>query len=339
VLQVDPERPEPEAIDLAVAVLRRGGLAAFPTETVYGLGADATSPAAIEGIFAAKGRSRNNPLIVHGDDIPMVRSAVRSWTRQCSALAERFWPGPLTFVLPRTEIIPDTVTAGLDTVGIRVPDHAVARSLLRSFGRPVAAPSANRSLGVSPTRAEHVMKDLDGRVDLVLDAGPTPLGIESTVLDMTSDPPRLLRPGAISAGQIVQVLGTDVLIPSAPAPAEDSALSSPGRMEVHYAPRTEITLIDAEQITTLHLPKGQRFGLIVTGHDVPPGAGSLAARVDWQDPVLAARELYETLHAWDELSLAGIYVVLPPPDDAWRAVRDRLWRASRRWARAGLSPQ
>jgi L-threonylcarbamoyladenylate synthase len=139
------------------------------------------------------------------------------------------------------------------------------------------------------------------------------------------------------------VLGTDVLIPSAPAPAsalaEGSALSSPGRMEVHYAPHTEMMLIDAEQITTLSWPSGQRFGLIVAGHDVPPGAGSPAARVDWQDPVLAARELYETLHAWDEMSLAGIYVVLPPPDDAWRAVRDRLWRASRRWARAGLSPQ
>ncbi len=175
-------------------MLRRGGLVAFATETVYGLGADATDPAAVTGIFEAKGRPAVNPLIVHADGLEMARSCVASWPEEARILAEACWPGPLTLVLPRSARIPNVVTAGRETVGIRVPDTRVARLLIARTGRPVAAPSANRSTGISPTLARHVLKDLDGRIDLILDSGPTALGLESTVVDLSRDSPRLLRP-------------------------------------------------------------------------------------------------------------------------------------------------
>jgi L-threonylcarbamoyladenylate synthase len=328
--------PEPEAIEEAAAVLRRGGLVAFPTETVYGLGADATDEAAVRKIFEAKGRPATNPLIVHAADAEGVRPSVSQWPRAAEVLASAFWPGPLTLVLPRSNLIPDAVTAGAGTVGVRVPDNRVAQRLLAHFGRPVAAPSANRSTGVSPTTAAHVLKDLGGQVELILDAGPTPVGIESTVLDLTSDPPRVLRPGAITAGQIGRVLGVEVA-GVARSSAPGSPFTSPGQMEVHYAPRAVVSLVDPATIGEQPWPTADRpYGLIVAGHDVPAGVGLPRFRVDWHDPIEAARDLYSTLHQWDEAGLPFVYVVLPPAEDRWLAVRDRLWRASRRWARGGV---
>ena len=320
-----------DAIDEAADVLRRGGLVAFPTETVYGLGADATSPEAVARIFEAKGRPSNNPLIVHGPDADALRGSVSDWPDAADALADRFWPGPLTIVLPRSRSIPDAVTAGRGTVGVRVPDCPPAIALLRRTGRPVAAPSANRSTGVSPTRAEHVRADLDGRIDLILDGGPTSVGLESTVLDLTADPPRLLRPGAVTVGQLEMVLGRRIAV-SAVVGGAGSALSSPGQMAVHYAPRTPVVLLDSDP-AAFDWPGVGAYGLIVAGRDVPAGVGRPRARVDWPRPDEAARALYETLRTWDDGGLDAIFVVLPPADDAWRAVRDRLWRASRRWAR------
>ncbi len=248
VLTVDRAQPDPAALEEAAEVLRRGGLVAFPTETVYGLGADATNPEAVARIFEAKGRPSTNPLIVHGWDIKTVRTAVNGWPVSAAKLAQRFWPGPLTFVLPRSRLIPDIVTAGQETVGTRVPDDLVACALLQRFGGLVAAPSANRSTRVSPSTAQHVLKDLDGRVDLILDAGPTCVGIESTVLDLTSHPPRLLRPGAITAGEIGDRLKLTVATPEHLVADPGFAQTSPGQQELHYAPRALITLKTLEHV-------------------------------------------------------------------------------------------
>ena len=202
VLVVDFADPDPALLDLAAQVLLSGGLAAFATETVYGLGAIATQPAAVARIFAVKGRPAFNPLIVHVADIEQARQCAREWPEQAQRLAAQFWPGPLTLVLRRTAVIPDLVTAGKDTVALRAPAGAVARGLIERVRQPVAAPSANRSNAISPTRAEHVLADLDGQIDVVIDSGPTTLGLESTVLDLTGEFPRLLRPGPISRSDL-----------------------------------------------------------------------------------------------------------------------------------------
>ncbi|MFW6201455.1 MAG: L-threonylcarbamoyladenylate synthase, partial [Gemmatimonadota bacterium] len=198
VLTVDPESPDPAAIDRAARALREGRLIAFPTETVYGLGADALDADAVRRIFEAKERPPRNPLIVHVADAAAARGLVERWPPAAGRLADAFWPGPLTLVLPKRPEVPDEVTAGLPTVAVRVPSHPVARALLLAAGVPVAAPSANPFTGVSPTTARHVQSGLADRIDLVLDAGPTPVGIESTVVDLSGPKPRLLRPGMIS---------------------------------------------------------------------------------------------------------------------------------------------
>src|SRR5579872_2410044 len=195
------------AIDRAAELLRAGRLVAFPTETVYGLGAKALSAEAVARIFAAKGRPAYNPVIVHVSDAGAAQELVADWPDIADRLAAAFWPGPLTLVLPKSLLVPDEVTAGSQTVAVRVPSHAVALALLRAAGAPVAAPSANRSMLLSPTTAEHVLEGLDGRIDAVLDAGPAPGGIESTVIGLADSPPRLLRPGLISPAQIEAVIG------------------------------------------------------------------------------------------------------------------------------------
>jgi L-threonylcarbamoyladenylate synthase len=332
IVPVDRDRPDLGAIDAAVAILRAGGLVAFPTETVYGLGADASNPDAVARIYEAKGRPSNNPLIVHGHDVNDVREAVSRWPTLAATLAQRFWPGPLTLVLPRAPNISDAITGGRETVGVRIPDGSVAQSLLQRFGGLIAAPSANRSTGVSPTRAEHVLKDLAGRIDMILDAGPTPVGIESTVLDLSGDAPRILRPGAITARQL-GCMPVEEIETSTIAMNDSEAMSSPGQMEVHYAPRAIVRLLDPQDKGTPPWPAAGRYGLIVAGHEFPGDSFSPTVRLDWDDPAVAARELYATLHEWDDEGIEAIYVVLPPNVDAWRAVRDRLWRASRLWAR------
>src|SRR5437763_8542920 len=226
------------AIASAADVLRSGGLVAFPTETVYGLGANALDADAVGRIFAAKGRPAANPIIVHVADAAGVGAVVADWPDAAARLAERFWPGPLTLVLPKRDAVPDVVTAGGPTVAVRVPAHPVAHALLRAAGVPVAAPSANRSSELSPTTAGHVLHGLGGRIDLILDAGPCPGGIESTVLDVTNDPPRLLRPGLVTPAQIEAVIGP---IQRFGEPA-GSVLRSPGLLAKHYAPRAPLEL-------------------------------------------------------------------------------------------------
>ena len=316
-----------QSIESAVAVLRRGGLVAFPTETVYGLGADATNRDAVGRIFAAKGRPPTNPLIVHVADAATARRFAQTWPLAASQLAERFWPGPLTLVLPKTPDIVDEVTAGLPTVGLRVPDHPLALELLRTFGGPVAAPSANRSNRVSPTTADHVRDELGDAVDLVLDGGPCAVGIESTVLDLSGDKPTILRPGSVSRQQIEHVVGTVEV--AAPVDAPATAAPSPGRQPVHYAPQTPAVRFETPQ-RDLILPEtdGQPNGILVLSPlKVFKKWGSIIAMPN--DPPEYARRLYAVLRELDGMGLHTIYIEVPPDVPEWSALRDRVVRATR----------
>ena len=239
---IDADDPEPEIIDEAAAILSQGGLVAFATETVYGLGAVATDALAVARIFEAKGRPSFNPLIVHVAGIDHARTFTTAWTETAQRLAERFWPGPLTLIVPKTSAIPDIVTAGGPSVGLRVPSPNVARALIARVGAPLAAPSANRSNRISPTCAAHVLTDLDGRIDLILDSGPTTVGLESTVLDLTTTPARVLRPGPIGWSELAPFFKEGTLAaPTIPDGQTAERPSSPGMLAVHYAPRTSRT--------------------------------------------------------------------------------------------------
>jgi L-threonylcarbamoyladenylate synthase len=325
VLTIDPANPDPAALRAAAAVVRGGGLVAFPTETVYGLGANALDPASIRLIFAAKGRPPTNPLIVHVADGGMLARVVATWPDPARALAARFWPGPLTVVLPKGEAVPAEVTGGGPTVAVRMPAHPVALGLIREAGVPVAAPSANRSSEVSPTRAEHVRAGLDGRIDLILDGGPTPNGIESTVLDLTKGRPVLLRPGPISVADLEAVVGP-VVRWNRSAPA--GPLPSPGLLPRHYAPRTPVELHPAASLAARAAElraAGERVAVLAVGGE--PGAGGVGMPAD---AVGYGAQLYAVLHDLDARGLGRILIELPPDTDEWLAVRDRLTRAAGR---------
>ncbi len=327
-LAVDPQSPQAERIEQAAAVLRRGGLVAFPTETVYGLGANALDRVAAARIFLAKGRPANNPVIVHLAEAAAVETVAAAWPDRAQLLAERFWPGPLTLVLPRRDLVPDTVTAGGPTVAVRVPAHPVAQALIRAAGLPIAAPSANRSGFLSPTRAEHVHRGLAGRIELILDGGPTPGGIESTVLDVTTDPPCLLRPGLISQADLEAVIGPLAL--PAIDPAGSAALPSPGLLSRHYAPQTPLERVadGLERVRALSR-MGVRAGLLHLGEPPPDANLGVSTLTLPADPAGYAAGLYSALHVLDDAGLERIVVTLPPETPDWLAVQDRLRRASR----------
>jgi L-threonylcarbamoyladenylate synthase len=312
-----------EWISEAAEVIRSGGLVAFPTETVYGLGANALNWAAVESIFAAKGRPAHNPVIVHIASADQLDDVAVSPGIFVSTLADAFWPGPLTLVLPKRECVPDVVTGGGSTVGVRVPNHLVALELLRKSGVPIAAPSANRSESVSPTRADHVAESLGAAVDLILDGGPCLFGIESTVLDVSADPPTILRPGAITAAQIARAILVEPRH-SDPDLGFTGPAGSPGRMRRHYAPLARL------QISSDALDYASRLDCAgVITHLLAPGSqpGPLL-RVLPDTPQGYARMLYAALR---ELDLAGakwIFVQAVPQTPEWLAVRDRLQRAA-----------
>ena len=316
-------RPE---IERAVALLRRGELVAFPTETVYGLGADAADPAAVAKIFAAKGRPADHPLIVH---LPAAAQLAR-WAREVPAEAERlaaaFWPGPLTLILKRQPDVPDAVTGGQDTVGLRVPNHPLALELLAAFDGGIAAPSANRFGRISPTTAAHVREELGERVPLVLDGGACPVGIESTILDLSRGVPVLLRPGAIGAADIARVLGCtpDTAAPQAEAPRVSGSLAA------HYAPRTPLQLVSSDGLLFAlrnALVAGERVAVLA-----PTAQAISHDLVTWKqspaEPAGFAHDLYASLRALDALGCARILVQQPPAGEAWLAVNDRLRRAA-----------
>ncbi|MFL5613432.1 MAG: L-threonylcarbamoyladenylate synthase [Gemmatimonadaceae bacterium] len=329
VLPVNPMAPEQPAIDEAAAILRRGGLVAFPTETVYGLGAHALDAAAVAGIFAAKGRPSYNPLIVHVLDESAARALAIEWPEIASRLARAFWPGPLTLVLRKQDIVPDNVTAGLGSVALRVPSHPVALALLRAADVPVAAPSANRSTELSPTTAQHVARSLGDRVDLVLDGGPTTVGIESTVVDLRGPRPMILRPGLIGARELEPVVGR---LGTKNETHGEAPRASPGMLDRHYAPRARLVLFDmadadraATEVRRLRAD-GTIVGAIVMRAELPGGTDVVRMP---RDPGGYAQRLYAALHEVDDRGAGVVFVERVPNGDAWNGVRDRLERATR----------
>ena len=330
-LTVDPSAPDPIAIAAAAAVLRAGGLVAFPTETVYGLGADALDPAAVRRIFEAKGRPSFNPVIVHVAGADKARELARRWPVHATRLADRFWPGPLTLVVSKDAAVPDIVTAGLDAVGIRVPAHPVALALLRAAGVPVAAPSANRFTQLSPTTAEHVAAALGNRVDLLLDGGPATVGIESTVVDLTGPEPRLLRPGMIAVAALEEVIGP--VRRDAPQPFPGAPRLSPGQVDRHYAPRTILELVTWAELETMAQQEGMKrgspaWGALLYSDMRLPGASRVVHLPGEANEY--ARGLYAALHLLDAAGCDRILVERPPEGSAWGAVHDRLRRAAHR---------
>ena len=313
-------------IDQAVQLLRAGRLVAFPTETVYGLGADATNADAVRAIFDVKGRPSTNPLIVHVADIETAQKYTAGWSDAAQTLAAAWWPGPLTLVLPKHPSIVDETTAGLQTVGLRVPDHPLALELLRAFGGAVAAPSANRSNHLSPTTADHVRDDLGDRVDLVLDGGPCKVGIESTVLDLTGDVPTILRPGGVSKRQLEFIVGK-VNEPGMVASATTSQ-TSPGQLEVHYAPLTPAVRFETAQRGLIHpQTDAQSNGIVVLSPlKIFKKWGPIVAMPN--DPAEYAQHLYAVLHELDVMGLRTIYIEVPPEKPEWTAIRDRIRRAT-----------
>ena len=343
VLTVTCASTEDESILQAADVIRHGGLVAFPTETVYGLGADALNPRATARIFEAKGRPTYDPLIVHLaslEDLPRVAREIPDIAYQ---LAEAFWPGPLTLILPKQAIVPENVTAGLPRVAVRIPAHPVACSLLEASGTPIAAPSANRFGRTSPTLARHVMADLDGRIDLVLDGGPTEIGVESTVLDVSGLQPVILRPGGISRERLEAVLGSVQML-SASLAKNMTPQVSPGLLDKHYAPRAELVLFHVqgspakaiEKMAALaqeRIAHGELVGLLLADEDCEQFVGSavqifrLGSERDLEG---IARNLFAGLRALDD---AGVTVILARDfgeHGLGLAIRDRLHRAANR---------
>lgn len=345
-IRVDPLNPDRLKIREAAAVLRAGGLVAFPTETVYGLGAHALDAAAVARIFTAKGRPATDPVIVHLAAAAQLADVAVDVPPIAGELASAFWPGPLTLVVRKAAIVPDLVTAGLSTVGVRVPSHPVAHLLIEEAGVPIAAPSANRFSRPSPTRAEHVLADLAAAIDIVIDAGATPIGVESTILDLTVNPPLIRRPGGVTFEQLATIV-PDVQGGSRTMTAEQ-AQPSPGQLLRHYAPNARLTLyvgaidaVAARLATDLRaaVASGLRVGVLAPEEDLMAIAPRLAAigstgrvvtrrcgsRADRSE---AARELFGALRALDAEGVDIIYGATPEGDDIDAAIIDRLTRAA-----------
>lgn len=330
------------SIERAARALASGDLVAFPTETVYGLGADALNPDAVAKIFSAKGRPADHPLIVHVASREAARQLASQWPDEAERLATAFWPGPLTLVLPKAAVVPFAVTGGQETVGLRVPSQPVAQGLLTAFARvgsgAVAAPSANRFGGVSPTRAQDVALSLAGRLgnqDMIVDGGPCAVGLESSIVDCTVSPPRLLRPGGIPRAMLEAVVPLEAPTPEAKTPAMSDAPAVPrvsGSLASHYAPRTPLHVLPAEALWPAVLDRLKArptLKLHCWVFRLLPEHGSLLSQA--KAPPSAedyGRQLYARLNDWDAQGFDAIYVEAPPSTPEWEAVRDRLRRAA-----------
>jgi len=324
-----------QALQRAAGVLAAGGLVAIPTETVYGLAALALDPAAVARIFVAKGRAATNPLIVHVADATMARGLSAEWPAAAERITAALWPGPVTVVVPKAAVVPLEVTAGGETVALRCPDQRLTRRLIEKVGQPLAAPSANRSLGVSPTTAAHVLESLGARVDLILDGGPCGRGIESTVVDCTQQPAVVLRPGPVTLVRLAEVLGGAVISRKlAVDVAAEAPARAPGQQRRHYAPATplEVSTAAAERVAGL-AEEGKQVGWLTLSPDAPQ-TRRIAAAFQMivvpmpAEPAAYAALLYAVLHAIDKRGLDRIVVEAPPTSAAWVAVHDRLSRAA-----------
>lgn len=331
VVAIDPRSPQPDIVAEAAGILREGRLVAVPTETVYGLAARALSPEAVARVFAAKGRPTHHPLIAHVLDEAQARTLAASWPERASRLAHAFWPGPLTLVVDRAPTVPAAVAGGADSIAVRAPSHPVARAVIAALGEAIAAPSANRYQDLSPTTAAHVVKELGDSVDLVLDAGPCEAGIESTVVDVRGERPRVLRPGALGLVSLRRVI-PDVETAAA-ALRGDAPRVSPGMEARHYAPRARLivadTWVEAQRIAYGLASGGARVGLVTyekRTSSVPEQR--VLVRTLPADPTQYARKLYGTLHDLDDAGVDAIVVQGVPRDEAWWAVSDRLRRGS-----------
>ena len=326
-------RETEQDIQEAAAILRAGGLVGIPTETVYGLGANGLDSSAVGKIFAAKGRPQDNPLILHVPDASWLARYCREVPDSAYTLAARFWPGPLTMILPRKDVVPDAVTAGLDTVGIRCPNHPVTLAIIRAADVPVAAPSGNTSGRPSPTCAAHMIEDMDGKIDAIVDGGPCGVGVESTIVDLTCTPPRLLRPGGLPLEALEEVLGEVAVDAALLRPlGEGEKPKAPGMKYRHYAPKAPVTVVLGEPSATadyIAARLGEHTGVICfdewagrfAGH-VVENIGS-SARKDEQ-----ARRVFDALRAFDHTDVTEIYAQCPHEDGLGLAVANRLKKAA-----------
>ena len=346
-LPLDPARLDAaeaqQALDRAAGIIRAGGLVAFPTETVYGLGANTLDAAAVARIFAAKQRPSWDPVIAHVAGPvaanPMVEQLVTTVPDNARKLMAAFWPGPLTLLLPRSAAVPDSVSAGRPLVGVRMPSHPVAFELIRRSGVPIAAPSANIFSRTSPTTADHVLEDLDNRIDAILDGGPTPHGVESTVLDPGQSPMVIYRPGAITADQIRQVAGDVEVFRAERTSGAPEALPSPGVGLRHYAPRARLVLVEApadelpwELADTAALHRNERVGIMLPADlEMPDAPGAtIFPWGRWSAPEEMARDLYAGLRALDAQGCTIVLCPVPPHGGIGVAIRDRLRKAARK---------
>jgi L-threonylcarbamoyladenylate synthase len=339
-LQVDAENPDPAKIQIAAEIIKKGGLVAFPTETVYGLGADAFNAKAILDLFAAKNRPLDNPPIVHIADVSQVGQLAREVPKKAEVLMKRFWPGPLTLIFKRKDTIPQETVAGLDTVAIRMPKHNVALALIKKSGKSIAAPSANLSGKPSPTSAKHVFTDLNGRIDAILDAGPTSVGVESTVLDLSVEPPLLLRPGGTPLEAIRQVLENIKLHPFA-ASEQEIALGqarSPGMMHKHYAPNAQLFLVEGsvpavigkiKELTQQYKLKGLKVGVLATDETQKQYAADVAKSMGSRGNLESiAKNLFRQLREFNNEDVDVIFAESVPLEGLGLAVMNRLRKAS-----------
>jgi L-threonylcarbamoyladenylate synthase len=341
-IRADRFEADHPAIRECAAILRRGGTVAIPTETVYGLAANALDAAAVERIFTAKERPGWDPLIVHVSSVEMIARVASAFPEKAQVLGERFWPGPLTLLLPRSPQLPLAVTAGRETVAVRMPAHPVARTLIAAADLPLAAPSANLFGRTSPTTAEHVLRDLDGRIDAVLDAGPARIGVESTVLDPLRTPPLLLRPGGITREQIEAVAGPIELY-AAPQEHATEPLASPGLASRHYAPSARLLLIDGDRESLVKAiqkavanegERGNYVGVMapddwIDKQVLAAGGVVLFDWGRWQEWPQLATNLFAGLRYLDKPGVSVIVCPLPPAEEMGLALRDRLMRAAR----------
>jgi L-threonylcarbamoyladenylate synthase len=326
------ETPElfDSAVETASGLLRKGQLVAVPTETVYGLAGNVFHGKAIKRIFEVKGRPARNPLIVHIVSIEMARECALTWPATAEILARKFWPGPLTIVLEKRPSIPATVTAGGETVALRWPAHPFMQAVIKKCRVPLAAPSANLSSRISPTTADHVRRDLWGKIPLIVDAGPAAVGIESTVVDLTVRPFRILRPGMITDDQIKAALGVGK---ESEAAQEDSILKSPGLLEKHYAPRARLLILKwsddadlADQLSRSHVNANNTH--VIAHENIPLPSGFAKVCLIPHDPEAYARALYAELHRADDEGADTIIVEAVPGSSEWAGIRDRLKRAA-----------